>query len=90
MNKLLLLALVLSFGGCGNAGGVNGKIKEFEGFRDRMCQCADAACGNAVLEEWRTWRQGTKDIKPDDAQKKQIKEIDASFHQCEHKVGAGT
>jgi hypothetical protein len=83
------IAMALALGGCSKHG-VDGKIDEFGGFRDRMCECTDATCGNQVLGDWRSWRAGTRDIKPDADQKVRIAKIDSEFHACEHKVGAGT
>jgi hypothetical protein len=72
---------------CGHKG--DDKIKEFEGYKDKMCKCGtDAACGAKVLADWRDWRKGTVNMKPTDDQKKKIKEIDAAFHDCERKSGA--
>jgi hypothetical protein len=86
--RWIFVVAALSLTACG--GGGDAKIKEFEGFRDRMCECKDATCANKILDEWREWRKGTTDLKPSDDQAKRIKEIDHAFHDCEHKVGGGT
>jgi hypothetical protein len=85
MKKLILLGFVLA--GCSKGNVMETKIKEFEGFRDRMCQCTTADCAKTLYKEWQDWRAGTRELKPDDAQKAQIKDIDRAFHDCQHKVG---
>jgi TPR repeat protein len=81
---MMSLALV---GACKQAGGDDAKVKEFEGFRDKMCACTDAACATQVVADWRTWREGTKGMKPEGDLKVRIQEIDHAFHACERKVG---
>jgi hypothetical protein len=84
---ILATTTVLAFGCKGDS--TDAKIKEFEGFRDQMCKCTEKTCANKVLEDWRSWRSGTKGLKPSDDQKARIKEIDHAFHECEHKAGGG-
>jgi hypothetical protein len=88
MKKILVVLGFATLAACSKGAGED-KLKEFEGFRDKMCACTDAACADAVLEDWRKWREGTRDLKPTDEQKAKIKEIDRAFHDCEHKAGGG-
>jgi hypothetical protein len=37
------------------AGALATAVTEMQGFRDRTCACADAACANAVVTEMRAW-----------------------------------
>ena len=46
---------------CGG-GGVDGVIKEYEGFKDKMCACKDKACAEKVSGKFKTWIAGFKKV----------------------------
>lgn len=89
--KLMMMAMAVALAACGKGGGGNAaKLKEFEGYRDRMCHCTDADCANETYKDWQTWREGTKGIKFTDAEKQHSKEINSAFFDCLHNAGGGT
>lgn len=92
MNKWIAIALVTgSLAGCGGHKGDSPetKMKEFEGYRDKMCACTEATCAEKVLADWREWRKGTKDLKLSDDLKQKSKEVNAAFWECKRKVAPG-
>jgi hypothetical protein len=88
MGKLIAtFTMAMALAACSKSGGgMDGKLKEFEGYRDRMCKCTEADCANQVLEDWRAWRKGTTDLKMTDDQKQKSKAINAAFWDCKRKA----
>jgi len=89
--KKIGLALVLSLAASACGGDAfDDALKQFEGFKNKMCACKDAACADKVKEDWRTWRLGLKDKlkdkKPSEAQDKKGKALDDAMDACEDKV----
>jgi hypothetical protein len=59
MRKFLFVTFFLGLAACkGGAGGIE---KDMNGFKDKMCKCADKACADKTLEEYNTWAKGKRD-----------------------------
>jgi hypothetical protein len=67
-------------------------LEQLDGFKTRMCACADAACADKVQDEWGAYRATMKDrlgkdAKPDDAQDKRGRALDVEMKACREKFG---
>lgn len=59
MRKFLVVSFLLGLAACkGGAGGIE---KDMNGFKDKMCKCADTACADKTLEEYNAWAKGKRD-----------------------------
>jgi hypothetical protein len=88
-NFLMIVGLVFGMAACGSK--ADDALKEFEGFRDKMCKCTTKECTEKVEGEWREWRKNTK-IKKSDLSKEQQErgnKIDDEMDACRDKVRRG-
>jgi hypothetical protein len=91
MKKLMFAFLLM---GCGSksSGGMDGKLDELSGIKDKMCACTDKTCADSVRDEFVTWKKGNNggDNKPTKDQDDRFKQLRAGMMECRHKVaGAG-
>jgi hypothetical protein len=56
----LLLGLAACGGGGGSGGGGGGLEAEVNGWKDRLCKCADKACAEQAWVEYREWAKGKR------------------------------
>jgi hypothetical protein len=87
MKKIMFVMSVLLAAACGGSK-ADEALKQFEGFRDKMCKCTDEACVEKVQTEWREWRKNTG-LKKDDfseEQNKRGKKIDDEMDACRDKI----
>jgi hypothetical protein len=61
MRTFLIATLLLGLGACGK-GGLEGDMK---GWKDKMCKCADKACTEKTMDEYRAWQKGKRDAVKD-------------------------
>lgn len=91
MNHLLAIAGFVFVVGCGSKGG-DKIITEFEGFKDRMCKCADKACADKVTADATEWMtkmaESMKDTKPTKEQDEKFDKLDDEMKACAKKLGA--
>lgn len=87
----IIVGLLLGAGACGGSKAEDA-LKEFEGFRDKMCACKDKECTEKVESDWREWRKGLKDkIKKEDMTPElnaRGKKIDDEMDTCRDKIRA--
>jgi hypothetical protein len=78
--------------GCGG-GGIDGVIKEYEGFKDKMCACKDAACAEKVQADANAFimkaAEKFKDSKPSKEQDEKFDKIQNAMEECEKKASGG-
>jgi hypothetical protein len=84
MKKTIVALAFLAVAACGKKS--SQQIKEFEGFKDKICKCTDAACGKAVYADWQKWRDAQKSPPPDSAKDK-VKELSKQLNECASKLG---
>lgn len=65
-------------------------LVELEGFRTRMCACADVPCTDKVFDEFKTWRVNIRKTgkKPTAEQDRKGNEIDKAMRACRANVTA--
>lgn len=83
MNKLLALLTISLATACTSK--ADKMLNEVEAFKDKMCECKDKACVDAVQDEMIGWSQNMKELGIDelsDSQKARGKEIDAAMKKC--------
>lgn len=85
MKNLLLVAGLVFAAGCGSK--ADGALGEMEGFKTRMCECKDKACGETVMKDMMEWGKKMKDsgVKKDDMsddQKAKGKELSKDMQKC--------
>jgi hypothetical protein len=86
MTKLLVVASLVFAFGCGKKG-IDAKLDELGGIKDRMCECKDKTCTEKVQEDYITWKKGnSKDEKPTQDQKDKFEQLRAGMNLCRHKV----
>ncbi|MDB4954334.1 MAG: hypothetical protein JWO36_1903 [Myxococcales bacterium] len=86
MKKLMVVASLVFAFGCGKKG-MDGKLDELAGIKDKMCECKDKACTEKVHEDYITWKKGnSKDEKPNKDQMDKFEQLRAGMNLCRHKV----
>jgi len=88
MRKIAIAVFTVALAACGKSS-IETKLDEAAKLRDRMCDCKDAECANAVQEDFRTWKKGNKkssDDKPSDDQMKRWSSINDELIACRHKL----
>jgi hypothetical protein len=89
MHKFIFTAICALTFGCGKGGGIDGKLDELAGIKDKMCACPDKACADAQHEAYISWKKGNdKDTKLSDDQKKKFGELRGALQDCRHKFDA--
>ena len=77
---------------CGG-GGVDGVIKEYEGFKDKMCACKDKACAEKVEADAMAYlmkaAEKFKDSKPSKEQDEKFDKIQDAMEECSKKLEGG-
>lgn len=86
MKKLMLVASLVFAFGCGKKG-LDGKLDQLSGIKDKMCECKDKTCTEKVHEEYIAWKKGnSKDEKPNKDQMDKFEQLRAGMNLCRHKV----
>ena len=86
MKKLILVASLVFAFGCGKKG-LDGKLDELAGIKDKMCECKDKACTDKVHEDYITWKKGNpKDEKPNKDQMDKFEQLKTGMNLCRHQV----
>lgn len=85
MKKLAVVFGIVFATACGSK--ADKALDEMEGFKNKMCECKDAACADSVQSDMREWSKKMKDSgieKSDlsDSQKTRGKEIDEQMSKC--------
>jgi len=85
MKKFLLVAALVYAAGCGSK--ADNAIGELEGFKTRMCECKDKACGDEVQKDMKEWKTKMKDsdVKKSDLsedQKAKAKDVGMEMMKC--------
>lgn len=85
MKKFLLVAGLVFAAGCGSK--ADNALGEMEGFKTRMCECKDKACGEKVQADMMEWagkmkESGVKKSDMSDEQKKKGKEVSEEMMKC--------
>jgi hypothetical protein len=88
---LIAASLLVGLAGCGGADRFDEVLGELEGFKNRMCACADRACADKVQDDWRAYRKTMKDKlgtdgKPNEAQDKRGRVLDEEMRVCRRKI----
>lgn len=85
MKKLAVMFGIVFATACGNK--ADKALDEMEGFKNKMCECKDKACVDAVQGDMLEWSKtmmesgiDKKDLS--DAQKTRGKEIDKAMSEC--------
>ena len=83
------LALIFSFG-C-SKDEFDTMLDQLAVFRDQACACADAACADKALSDWRAFRnkamaQVPKDTRPSDKQERRGRELEDELRRCRDKL----
>ncbi len=77
--------------GCGGKSGGDKIISDYEGFKDRLCKCADKACADKVQADVATWMEKMatemKDTKPTKEQDEKFDKIEDEMEACAKKLG---
>ncbi|MBL9017915.1 MAG: hypothetical protein JNL83_27260 [Myxococcales bacterium] len=87
----LALALVLAFG-CSNDE-FDTMLDQLAVFRDQACACADVACADKALADWRAYRnramaQVAKDARPSEKQERRGRALEDDLRRCREKLDA--
>jgi hypothetical protein len=89
IKKLVVIASVLALGACGKSKW-DSALNDFEGLKDRMCDCKEASCAEAVEKDIDTWKSSLKDKMHGERPPKDIDERGAKLRQemreCERKI----
>ena len=84
MSKIAIFAMVLGLAACGKK--ASGLVGEIDGYKAKMCKCADAACADKTWDEYKTWRDAKrkelKDNKPGDDVMKAAQESEKAMKVC--------
>jgi hypothetical protein len=84
MKKLVLLVGIVFSSACGSK--VDSAIAELESFKNKMCECKDAACADGVEKEMKEWASSmSDDVKKadgSDEQKEKAKELRKAMREC--------
>jgi hypothetical protein len=86
MRKFLVVMFLFGLAAC--KGGGSGIEKDMNGFKEKMCKCADKACADKTLEEYNAWAKGKRDeakSMPKD-QKDKLDAIDKEIKACRRKL----
>lgn len=86
----------LSLGACGGDKW-DSALSEFEGIKNKMCECTDKACTDKVQDDYKAWKTAMKDkvgkdSKPSEAQDKKGRDLKDEMRACRKKFdgsGAG-
>jgi len=92
-NLVMMVGLVVGLGGvsaCGSKDKFDEVLGDLEGFKARMCACADKACTDKVQDDLRAYRNTMKqklekDSRPSDAQNKKGRALDEETRTCRRK-----
>jgi hypothetical protein len=89
MRNLLLVTVLVCFGACKDKW--DKALSEYEGLKDKMCACKDAACAKGVKDEIDQWRDSMKknfdkDEKPPAKLNEQGEKIDKEMRECRRKL----
>lgn len=75
--------------GCGG-GGIDGVLKEYEGYKDKMCACKDKACADKVEADATAYlmkaAEKFKDSKPSKEQDEKFDKLEDAMSECQKKV----
>jgi hypothetical protein len=89
MKKLVMVsALVFGVFGASACGSkADNALNDLEGFKNKMCECKDAACVDSVEKDMEAWEKKMRDSdmkKSDlsDDQKARAKEISKAMREC--------
>ena len=60
-------------------------------FRDRVCACADRACGQKVMDDFSAWgtemaKNPAADGAPPDELQPKLTEASDGFYECQHRI----
>lgn len=91
MKQLFSIAAIVFAFGCSKGGG-DKILSDYEGFKDRMCKCADKACADKVTADVGAWMSkmadSMKDTKPTKEQDEKFDKIDDAMEECAKKFEA--
>jgi hypothetical protein len=88
MTKYILVAVLGLVAGC-SKGGLDGKLDELSGIKEKMCACPDKACADAQHEAYIGWKKGnSKEDKPNEDQQKKFEALRTALQDCRHKFDA--
>ena len=89
MSKLAMICgLVFAFG-CGSKG-IDAKLDELAGIRDKMCACTDKKCADEQHEAYIAWKKGNKkEEKPGKEAMERFGKIREELQTCRHKIAGG-
>lgn len=51
----MVAVLVLALAGCGKKDKLDQALSDFEGWKDKVCACKDAACAEKEFEGYKAW-----------------------------------
>ena len=57
-NFMMVAGFVFALSGCGKKDGIDGAMSEADGFKDKMCACADKACAEKVQTDMTSGPRG--------------------------------
>ncbi len=85
MKKIAVIFGIVFATACGSK--TDKALDELEGFKNKMCECKDSTCADAVKNDMREWSKNMKDsgIEKSDlseGQKTRGKEIEEAMSKC--------